>query len=87
MDLVDHDLPARSRGLSLDLLPKQLGPCDITPELLGLEQIDPAVVAVGLPQERALARLPRPPEKEGLGPRRRKPLASREHLLQFIMMK
>ena len=84
LDLIDHDLLARRRCRGLDLLPQQLGSSQVAPKLLGLEQIDPTAVAVGLPQQCALAGLARPPEKEGLGPGGREEQVSCEHGVHFI---
>jgi hypothetical protein len=84
LDLVDHDLRARPRRLGLELLAEQLGPGQIATELVRLQQIDPAVLAVGLPEQGALPRLTGSPEKEGLGPGAGQDELSLEHLFQNI---
>ena len=66
LDFVDDDLAPGIRCLRLDFLAQQFRPGGVAAELVALEQVDPAPVRVAPAQERALARLARAPEEEGL---------------------
>lgn len=64
--LIDDNLANRlTRG---ELAAKQLGIVEVAAELFRFKKIDPQRMRVGRPQESSLARLPRPPKKESLGP-------------------
>jgi hypothetical protein len=86
LDPVDDDLASGRGLLCLELLPQELGTGDVAPELLGLEEIDPAAVRVRLPHQRALAGLAGSPQEEAFGARLRKPEAPLEHVLQSSMV-
>ena len=68
LDLVDHDLPPAACRLRCQLLAQQLGTVEVTPEHLALQQVDPQGIGIAVPEQGALARLPRPPQKERLTP-------------------
>ena len=86
LDFVDDDLPGRRRALGFDLLTQEFRPDGVAAVLVRLEQVDPSALRVGVPQQRALARLARAPEEETLRSGRRKLQASLEHAAQSIMM-
>ena len=66
LDLVDDDLAPTPVASGLQLLAQELRAGRVAPELVALQQVDPALVPVVLPQEGALARLARSPQEERL---------------------
>lgn len=84
LHLVDHDLANRATGV--ELLPDAFRILQIAAILLGLQQIDPVRLRIGLAEQRRLSGLTRAPKEEGLRARGRQANGAREHKLQFIMI-
>ena len=80
LNFVDDDLPGGVQVGRLQILAQKLGAGDVAAELVGLEQVEPDAVGVALPEQRALARLSRSPQKEGLGASMRERECSFKHL-------
>ena len=70
LHLVYDDLARRVRRVRLYLLAQKLGVGRVSTELVALEQVDPAGVRVGLPEQGRLPRLAGTPQEERLGSRR-----------------
>ena len=83
LHLVNDNLSPRILPLRLDLFPKRFRMGKVAAKLLRFQQVNPARILVGGPQQGAFASLPRPPKEKRRGARRRKSDISREHEAQY----